>query len=99
MAEDRDAALAAWRRLPAERRRQAWRAAGRPAPIEDPELAAIVARYATAMRGQVPAVVLVVALAALFAWLALAISWLTGTRPGVGVVLGAVGVIAAGLGL
>src|SRR6266545_2739004 len=72
MAEDRTGALAAWRALPPESRRRAWAAAAKPAAIEDPELAAVVARYATAMRGQVPAAILVVALAALFAWLAVA---------------------------
>src|SRR6266508_2871595 len=99
MAEDRTGALAAWRALPPESRRRAWAAAAKPAAIEDPELAAVVARYATAMRGQVPAAILVVALAALFAWLAVAGFLITHSRNGLGVVLAAVGVIAAGLGI
>src|SRR6266540_617718 len=99
MAEDRTGALAAWRALPPESRRRAWAAAAKPAAIEDPELAAVVARYATAMRGQVPAAILVVALAALFAWLAVAGFLITHGRNGLGVVLAAVGVIAAGLGI
>jgi hypothetical protein len=99
MAQDRYAALAAWRALSPQRRREAWRAAGEPKPIEDQELAAVVARYATAMRGEVPAVLLVLALAALVGWLALALYWITSGRPAIGVVLGAVGVIAAGLGI
>src|SRR5205814_993123 len=92
-------ALAAWRALPAQSRRRAWQAAAKPEPIDDPELAAVVARYATAMRSQVPAAVLVVALAALFGWLAVAIFWLTHGRSGVGIVLAAIGVVAAGLGI
>src|SRR2546430_15404276 len=55
MAQDRYMALAAWRALSPERRRAAWRAAAKPTPIEDQDLAAVVARYAVAMRGQVPA--------------------------------------------
>src|SRR2546421_9238414 len=99
MAEDRYAALAAWRALSPERRRAAWRAAGKPTPIEDPELAAVVARYAVAVRGQVPAGILVIALAALLGWLAIAVYWITSGRTGVGIVLAAAGVIAAGLGI
>src|SRR6266571_1400059 len=96
---DREAALAAWRALPAQSRRRARQAAAKPEPIDDPELAAVVARYATAMRGQVPAGILVVALTALFGWLALAIFWITHGRTGFGVVLAAIGVVAAGLGI
>src|SRR2546430_14313572 len=55
MAQDRYMALAAWRALSPERRRAAWRAAAKPTPIEDQDLATVVARYAVAMRGQVPA--------------------------------------------
>src|SRR5206468_3077100 len=96
---EREAALAAWRALPAQSRRRAWQAAAKPEPIDDPELAAVVARYATAMRGQVPAAILVVSLALLFGWLALAIYWITHGRTGFGVVLAAIGVIVAGLGI
>src|SRR5256714_890586 len=99
MAQDRYAALAAWRALSVERRRAAWQAAAKPTPIEDPELAAVVARYAAAKRGQVPAVILVVALAALFGWLAVAVYWMTSVAQGVGIVLAGTGVIAAGLGI
>src|SRR2546429_9924486 len=70
MAQDRYMALAAWRALSPERRRAAWRAAAKPTPIEDQDLAAVVARYAVAMRGQVPAGVLRGAPAAPFGWVA-----------------------------
>jgi len=96
---DREAALAAWRALPAQSRRRAWQAAAKPEPIDDPQLAAVVARYATAMRSQVPAGLLVVSLALLFAWLAVALYWITHGRTGFGVVLAAIGVIAAGLSI
>jgi hypothetical protein len=99
MAEDRDAAVAAWHALPAESRRRAWAAAAEPTAIEDPELAAVAARYALAMRGRVPQGFLILALAALFAWLALAGFWITHGRTGLGVALGGAGVIAAGLGI
>ena len=96
---EREEALAAWRALPAESRRRAWRAAAKPEPIDDPALAAVVARYAIAMRSQVPAAILVVALTALFGWLAVAIFWITHGRSGLGIVLAAIGVVAAGLGI
>ena len=96
---EREEALAAWRALPAQSRRRAWQAAAKPEPIDDPQLAAVVARYATAMRSQVPAGLLVVSLALLFAWLAVALYWITHGRTGFGVVLAAIGVIAAGLSI
>ncbi|OLB64321.1 MAG: hypothetical protein AUI10_11620 [Actinobacteria bacterium 13_2_20CM_2_72_6] len=99
MAQDRYMALAAWRALSPERRRAAWRAAAKPTPIEDQDLATVVARYAVAMRGQVPAGILVVALAALFGWLAVAVYLITNGRSGLGIGIAAAGVIAAGLGI
>jgi hypothetical protein len=99
MAGDREAALAAWRALPADSRRRAWAAAAEPVAIEDPELAAVVARYASAMRGRVPAGVVIVALGALFGWLALAGFWITHGRTGLGVVLAGAAVVVAGLGI
>src|SRR2546421_3509901 len=99
MAQDRYVALAAWRALSPERRRAAWRAAAKPTPIEDQDLATVVARYAVAMRGQVPAGILVVALAALFGWLAGAGYLITNGRSGLGIGVAAPRVIAARLGI
>ena len=98
---DREAALAAWRALPAQSRRRAWQAAAKPEPIDDPQLAAVVARYATAMRSQVPAGLLVVSLALLFAWLLSAAigSWVS-DRKGYGERVGlAFGLILSAIGL
>ncbi len=96
---DRRAALADWQALAPKQRQLAWRAAAGTAVIEDRELARVVARYAATMRGQIPTRHLVAGLLVLVVWLILAVFLIVGGQPRTGIVVAAIGVLGAGIGI